>query len=228
MYQLIVQNLRSLFGWHADQAPERSAIEEFLGANPDETAESVAARLDGYLTDATAGQKPPYGWPGTAKDFLRHDMFTEGVKYWNENTDIALGVITIPVVAQGRIARTVDEWWENQEKGLSYLGYPLLDAGNPASEAEREQRMAAAAQIPFAWLFAGLGLVYQVLTREGLLKKWLKGQMTPPVEHLGGDVTRFYGCNAQQVLDNLLAAQAGRPPKWLEDWRRNPDPGAWE
>lgn len=229
LHELVATILRSHFGWPADEAPEPTAVDEFAEANPDLSAEEIAARIDGYLDDATHGQAPPYGWTGTAKEYLRQTYFTHGVKYWRENTNIALGVIVIPHVPQGRIAKTVDEWWDNQEKGLSYLGYPLL-GDTPLGNEEKAARWAAASAIPYAWLFTGLGLVYQLLTREDMLKKWVKPGFTPPAEHLGGKVENFYGCNAQKVLDNLLAGQKGRPPRWLDDqgWIKNPDPGAWK
>jgi hypothetical protein len=226
MHAEVTTVLRASHGWHADESPEPTAVDEYAVANPGLAAEGIAAQIDGYLDDATHGQAPPDGYRGTAKEHLRFKMFSDGVKYWKENTNIALGVIVLPVVAQGRIAKTVAEWWENQEKGLSYLGFPLLD-DTPQGNEERAERWAAASRYDAAsepWYLAGLALVYQMLTREGLLKKWAKPGFAPPSEYLGGAVQTFYDSNAQKVLDNLLAAQKGKV-KWFTDngWSLNPE-----
>jgi hypothetical protein len=218
MYETIKEILRSVYGWLDTEAPAPDNTNLYVEQNPTYTADDVAAVLDTYL-DRYDAQAPPDGWPGTSKEYARHRMFTEGVEYWEYNTAIALGMIVEPIVVQGRVAQNVNEWWDNQEKNLNYIGYTLLD-DTVQGDAERELRWNEATSMRFGddWAFAGLTLVYQILTREGLLKKWTPPGLFPPAEYLGGDVRKFYGSNAQKVLDNLLASYHGKPPVWDENW----------
>ncbi len=231
MLQLIVQILRDLFGWPSDESPEPTAIEEFAAANPDLTAEDIAARIDGWLDDQSAGKPAPPGYRGTAKDHLRYASFSDGVKYWRENTNIALGVITLPVVSQDRIAYTVEEWRENQRKGVSYLGFRLFEPDSPMSVDEWNERQAAAVRYDkhsAPWYDAGMGETYRVLTIEGLLKKWVPVSFVKPAELYDGDIENFYNSNLKQILDNLHAARrmGNVRAKWLTEqgWAKNP---AW-
>ena len=218
MYDEVKEILRSVCDWLPTEAPAPDAVAQYAADNPTLAAANIAAILDSYL-DRFSSQAPPYGWTGTSKEYARHRMFTEGVEYWEYNTAIALGMIVEPIVVQGRIAENVNEWWDNQEKNLNYIGYTLLD-DTEAGNAERESRWNEATSLKFGddWAFAGLTLVYQILTREGLLKKWVPPGMFPPSEYLGGDIRKFYGSTAQKVLDNLFASYHGKPPVWDENW----------
>lgn len=221
--------LRASYGWRHDESPEPTAVDEYAATNPSMTADDIAARLDGWLDDESHGQPAPPDYPGTAKDRTRYANFHEGVEYWRENTLIALGVIATPIVSQDRIARTVEEWRDNQSKGLSYLGFRLYDPDNPMSVEEWNERQAAAARYDkhsAPWYDAGLAEVYRRLTIEGLLKKWMPRGFTAPAEYLGGKVETFYHSNAQMVLDNLHAARrmGNVRAKWDVErgWAKNP------
>lgn len=227
MHTEVTAILRGPYHWKADESPEPTAVDEFAIANPDLKAGHIAARLDGFLDNQSAGKPAPPDYPGTAKDHTRYAWFNEGVKYWRENTNIALGVITLPVVSQDRIAREVWEWRDNQSRGISYLGFRLYNPDNPLSVKEWEARQAAAASYNAPWYDAGLADVYRLLTIEGELKKWVTPGFAPPSELYGGAVETFYGANPQKVLDNLHAARRmGRVrAKWLveQGWALNPE-----
>ena len=228
-YELLLEILRTVFGWRpADapepEAPEPDAVADYLAAHPDATPAEVAARLDGFLArKAGALAALP---PAQAKAVLRHRMFARNVKFWELNTRVGLGLAVEPVFPRsGPIATTVEEWAANLDAGLDHRGYPLLD-DTPEGRDEMAERRRAAQYPPWEWLFAGLADSYRLLTVAGLLKKWVRPGLVPPAELLGGDIRAFIGSKPLQILDNLRAAEAGRPPMWLEDWRRNPDPEA--
>lgn len=231
MHTEVATILRASFGWKADESPEPTATDEFAAANPGLTADGIAGVFESWLDTKSQGMPPPPDYDGTYREWLRYSYFASGKEYWKENTNIALGVVELPVVSQDRIARTVEEWRDNQTKGVSYLGFRLYEPGNPLSVKEWEERLAAAVRYDAAsapWYSAGLAEVYQVLTIEGLLKKWVKPGFVKPSEYAGGDIENFYGSNPQKILDNLHAArrQGNVRAKWLEDqaWVKNP---AW-
>ena len=225
MYETLVQILRTTFGWAWREAPEPTAVEEFLTSVPGATVDSVISRLEEHLSDVSAGKPRPYDFAGTARDYERQRRFVEGQEYWRTNTLVALGLAVEPVVAQGRIARTVAEWWDNQTRGLSYLGYPLLAPDTPAGAAEAEARRQSAERPPIPFVLAGLGALAQFLIREGLLKRGVPAGLGWPAEYLGGKPEAFAGFDAQKVLDNLHAARrTGRVrAKWLEGGTLNPE-----
>lgn len=228
MHKEVTAVLRASFGWQHDEAPEPAAVEEFAAANPDLTAEDIAAIFESWLDTTSAGVPPPPDYGGTYREWLRYAYFSAGTEYWRENTNITLGVIVLPVVSQDRIAREVWEWRDNQIKGISYLGFRLYNPENPMSVKEWEARKAAAASYNAPWYDAGLADVYRLLTIEGLLKKWVEPGFAPPAELYGGRVETYYGANPQKVLDNLHAARrmGNTREKWLvfQNWIKNP---AW-
>lgn len=227
-YEQVLSILHDSRGWPADCAPAPEATALALETRtPDEVAEA----LESWLDAKSAGRPAPPNYPGTFREYLRYSYFSNGTEYWEENTQIALGFIALPIVSQDRVARTVDEWRENQSKGISYLGFRLYDPDNPMSVAEWENRLAAAARYDrhsAPWYDAGMGETYRVLTTEGLFKKWVAASFVKPAEYLDGNIETFYGSALQQVLDNLHAARrmGNVRAKWLADqrWAKNP---AW-
>lgn len=229
-YTAILTILQSFLGWRpADapepEAPEPQAIADYLAVHPGATPAEVAARLDGWLTAKAAASAALS--PAQAKAVLRHRRFKTNVEYWGLNTRVALGLAVEPVFPRsGPIATTVEEWGDNLDAGLDHRGYPLLDDTPEGRKELTQRRLAAKYPLP-EWVLAGQEDAYRLLTLAGLLKKWVTPGFTPPAEYLGGDIRAFIGSRPLQILDNLRAAEADLPPKWLEDWRRNPDPEAW-
>lgn len=226
-YDSLCQYLRTALGWTQYESPAPVAVDDYCAEYPGITVEEVAAVLDGYLHDHYDNTEPPYGYAGSAYEWARYEFFSTGKEYWELNTQIALGMTVETPVPHQPGAKDVATWWAYQDHNDNYLGYPLLDLDTPEGAAEKENRWNAALteNVPAAWQLAGLTLVYQILTREGMLKKWVTPGFAPPSEYLGGKIENFYGLSAQQILDNLWGEQAGKGHRWLVGGGPNP---AWK
>ena len=224
MIEAVTTILRNIFGWENDEAPAPGAVEEYARLNPKAGADSIAATLENWLINTSLNLPKPYGWPGTAKTYLRMKAFTDGVEMWETKTAIALGLYVEPEVVQGPEAHNVDEWWANLMECLSYEGFKLLDLETTEGSDEWNKRLAVATKIPALWALSGLSLVYQILVLQGWHKPWVGGFGAPVV-----NVRDYIGASGQKILDNLWAVKARRPPTWFADkaWAKNPDPEAY-
>lgn len=220
-YQEVVDLLRGEYGWTDLEAPAPAPVELEL-QNSD--ADGVAIRLDDWCWSQAEKSAPPPGievWGDNPEyKYIRYSNFCEGVKYWELNTSIALGQqVEVPVDKQPE-ARTVSEWWNNQEHNLSRLGYKLIDENDPASVDDKNKRWAAAERVPAEWSSETDPDIYRLAVREGLIKVGQTGFHSLYSASTPASINDVRGLTAQKWLDNLRALDVGygRDPKYPLPW----------
>lgn len=217
MYQPVVEILRSR-GWPAGTAPAPEATAKALAAG---TPDEVAATLDGWVNAAVDSTDAPHGitgWDEFRRWVIRRS-FTAGQKFWELNTQIALGWVVEPPIDRVPEAQSADEWHRNLSERRSRLGYVLLDA-TPQGDAELARRKAAATDVPRAWRVAGKADIWYLAVLEGMQKAPLDGFSAAYAANSPSlDSVRFL--DADQWLANLRADDKRRPRPWNDDGSRN-------
>lgn len=207
-YDEVISILRSeMYGWPVGISPSPPATEKQLQTD---APAIVAQALESFCHTYTT---PPYGYPGSAYEWARYALFNEGVEYWDENTQIALGQIVPVPLDKVNEAKTVSEWWNAQDHNRNRLGFKLWDENDADSVAWHEKLFAAALVVPPEWTVGTDPMIYQLACREGYIQPGVAGfgaayaSQTPRY----ADVR---GLTAQQWLDNLRAMDDGTPLPW--------------
>ena len=210
--------LQNTYGWPVDCAPAPNATATALETMTDQV---VADKMEAYCRAFT---QAPYGYPGTAYEWARFAYFNEGVEYWELNTQIALGLTVETPVPTVPEAKTVSEWWNQQDHNWTRKGdNKLWDENDADSVAWHEKLFAAALTVPPEWTVGTDPVIYQLACREGYIQPGMSGfhaayaSQTPRY----ADVM---GLTAQQYLDNLRAADRGMPRPWPPKTSQNPVP----
>lgn len=219
MYQTVVDILRGPdHEWPLDCAPAPKATERELATRP---PDEVAYDLNEWVTrraDEMRGQAHIDSY-ATARRLVLHAHFAVGMKYWELETQKALGYVVDPPVDKIAEARSISEWLRNQALGRSRHGTLLVD-DTPEGNAEMARRQAKAKDVPLEWATEGKGLIWSLAVIEGLIPTTIDAlsaayaQSTPSLASV-----RFL--SPQQWLDNMRADDERRPRPWGADGRRN-------
>lgn len=212
-YDEVCKILREDGDWTVLEAPHEDAVNLALAT---QTPKEVATAVYNYLYSAAANMVPPYGAQESNFDILRRRLFTIGCKYWALNTSIALGQqVEIPVPSEGP-AQSPTDWWNRQERLVNRGGEALCSAE------EFARRNAWADVVPIEWTSRDMDpVIYQLAVREGLLPVGME-KFDPAYLQSTPRLKDVRGLSAYQWMEQLRAADLGRPMPWLPGGIKNP------
>ena len=210
MYETVLSILHAK-GWPADCAPAPEATKRALET---QTPEEVAFVLDGWVNSVVDTTAPPAGITGWVefKRWVCHRTFSVGREFWEYGTALALGQFVEVPVERGAEAQSVSEWLRNQSLGRKRDGYLLVDP-TPEGAAEMERRKAKAADVPLEWRAAGKADIWALAVVEGMIPATVDA-LSAYYSVKNPSLGAVRGLTAQEWLDNLRAADKGRPPVW--------------
>lgn len=210
-YAQVLSILHDSRGWPADCAPAPEATARALETS---TPEEVAETLDGYVDNVVYGSEPPHGITGTDafRRWVIHRTFAVGREMWEVSTAVALGLAVDPPLDKIAEAKSVSEWLRNQSLRRSRLGFLLVDY-TPEGDAEMARREAKAADVPLEWAQAGKAQIWALAVVEGYLPTTLDA-LSAAYAAKTPSLAEVRNLSAQDWLDNLRAADKGKPPVW--------------
>jgi hypothetical protein len=217
-YDEVLAILAEAYGWPSNLKPEPEATNAFL---LEHDAQATADTLETYCQSTGANTVPPYGFDGDGYEWVRYDYF-KGGEYWSYYTQMALGVIVEPPVDKWADAKSVSEWFSHQAQVRTRQGFVILDLDNEFGLSDWTKRQEMAAFIPAEWSALGKHDHWRLSCIEGYIKfptdafSAAYAVQTPSLDSI-----RFL--DSQQWLDNLRCDDNGKPRKWTDDGKPNPE-----
>jgi hypothetical protein len=205
--------LRNQYRWTATCAPAPQATETALIESDEE---AVAFTLDGYVNGIVAAGIPWNVKPEDGYEWACRQVFTINQKYWEYNTQLALGFIVEPPVDTIGQAQSATQWWNHQELLRNRLGELLC------AQEEFDRRKAYVNLVPLEWsMWPGGPMIYQLAVREGYMPVGMM-MFDPAYLQTNPKLDEVRGLDATQWLQNLQADSARKPRPWLPGGAANP------
>lgn len=212
-YDKVINILRATFEWSEFCAPAPNATEVQLQTD---SPNAVAETLNRYVFATVAAGIPWDVKPEDGYEWACRQSFAINQKYWELNSQIALGQThELPVDTIGE-AGNPTIWWDYQNKLRNRLGEKLC------SQEEFDRRRLFAANVPVEWTRGTDPVIWQLAVREGYMPVGMEG-FDPAYLQTNPKLKDVRGLTALQWLQNLQGMSHYNKPMWKPGGEPNPD-----